>query len=435
MIGAIGVLRATFERLVAGMAAGTVLAFAGATVLAPQPARGLDWTLQGLALGGAAGLVTPALRRRRPNGAMPVSGGSNGWRDVVVTRKQVESEEITSFELKPVDGGPLPAYKPGQFLTIALTIPGQPKPVVRTYSLSDYPTGNGNPDHYRLSIKREPAPQGQDVPPGLASNFVHDHVQPGSVLQMRPPAGSFVLDTGASTPIVLISNGVGITPMIAMVQAALAQPQPRPIWFVHGCRNGRFHAFREAINDLAASHPNLKVHYAYSRPLDADRDHYHSQGYVDLALLQKLVQQPADYFLCGSAAFMDALIDGLRQAGVSETAIHFERFSRGPAAGATEAQAQPAQAQALAAATVTFARSARTATWSGDDPEQSLLSLAEAEGLEPPYACRAGVCGTCKTRLLSGEVDYLSDPSAPLEPGSVLVCISRPKSQALTLDL
>jgi hypothetical protein len=421
--------------MTAGMAAGTVTAFAGATVLAPQAATGLTWTLQGLVLGGAAGLVTPAWRRRRAKGSMPVSGAGDGWRDVVVTGKQVESEEITSIELKPVDGHPLPAYRPGQFLTIALTIPGQPRPVVRTYSLSDFPSSNGNPDHYRLSIKREPAPQGQDVPAGLASNFVHDHVQPGSVLKMRPPAGSFVLDTGATTPIVLISNGVGITPMIAMAKAALAQPQQRPIWFVHGCRNSRFHAFREAINDLAASHPNLRVHYAYSQPLDADRGHYQSQGYVDMALLQELVQQPADYFLCGSAAFMDGLIDGLRQAGVNETAIHFERFSRGPAAGATPAQPQLAQSVAMAAATVSFARSARTATWSGDDPEQSLLSLAEAEGLEPPFACRAGVCGTCKTRLLDGEVDYLSTPSATVEPGSVLVCISRPRGQALTLDL
>ena len=193
-------LRETLERLLAGMAAGTVVAFAGATVLSTQPATGLAWTLQGLVLGGAAGLVTPTLRRRRPPGPTAEPGGGNGWRDVVVTRKQAESEEITSIELKPVDGGSLPGFQPGQFLTIALTIPGQPRPVVRTYSLSDYPVAaNGSPDHYRLSIKREPAPRGQDVAPGLASNFVHDHIEPGSVLQMRPPAGSFVLDTAATT--------------------------------------------------------------------------------------------------------------------------------------------------------------------------------------------------------------------------------------------
>lgn len=426
-------LRVTLERLLAGMAAGTVVAFAGATVVLPKPATGLAWTLQGLVLGGAAGLVTPALRRRRQGGATADPGGGNGWRDLVVTHKQAESEEITSIELKPVDGGQLPGFQPGQFLTIALTIPGQPRPVVRTYSLSDYPVADAKPDHYRLSIKREPAPKGLDVAPGLASNFVHDHVELGSVLQMRPPAGRFVLDTGATTAIVLISNGVGITPMIAMAKAALAQPQPRPIWFVHGCRNGRFHAFRDAINDLAAAHPNLKVHYAYSRPLDADRGQYQSQGYVDIDLLQGLVQEPADYYLCGSAAFMDALIDGLGQAGVNERAIHFERFSRGPAA--VGARAQPPSAKGLGEASVTFARSGRTATWSGDDPEQSLLSLAEAEGLNPPYACRAGVCGTCKTGLLDGEVDYLSEPSAAVELGEVLVCISRPKGQALTLDL
>lgn len=179
-------LRASLERLLAGMAAGTVAAFSGATVLAAQPATSLGWTLQGLLLGGAAGLVSPVLRRRKPEPS-PEPESPSRWRTLVVSQKQIESEEITSFVLRSADGAALPRFLPGQFLTLELNIPGQSRAVLRTYSLSDYPLGPDEPDRYRVSIKREPAPQGQDVPPGLASNFLHDHVQVGSPLQVRPP--------------------------------------------------------------------------------------------------------------------------------------------------------------------------------------------------------------------------------------------------------
>lgn len=412
------------------MAAGTVITFSGLTFLHgtsnrdqhPSPPRSLTWVLQGMALGGAVGVVIPVLQRRRRRTATAVW---TGWREFVVTHKQRESEEISSFHLRPRDGEPLPDFRPGQFLPIELIIPGQARPVLRTYSLSDYPNGGAPPDHYRLSIKREAAPRGLDVPAGLASNFLHDHVEVGSSLRVLAPAGSFVLDTQATTPIVLISNGVGITPMIAMAKAALQQPGQRPVWFIHGCRKSQFHAFADEIADLAADHGQLYVHIVYSRPSNDDQGRYQSEGRVDGALIQRLVQGPADYFLCGSPPFMDSLITELKQAGVADSAIHFESFTRSQA---TQATGQPPSE-------VTFSRSARTATWSGEEQEQSLLSLAEAEGLEPPFACRAGVCGTCTTRLLQGEVDYLSEPSAALQPGEVLICVARPRSRTLSLDL
>jgi hypothetical protein len=450
-----GLIRQGLEAVMAGMAAGTILAFGvsslgqpGPQANAPASARGrsLSFTTGGLVLGGLAGLLHAGLgnagRRRRSQDAPTPAAFDNtwtSWREFVVSQKQAESAEITSFELQPLDGEPLPAFKPGQFLTIELHIPGQARPVLRTYSLSDYPPLGQPIKHYRLSIKREPAPKGQNVPQGLASNFLHDHVSQGSTLRVRRPAGSFVLDTSSSKPIVLISNGVGITPMIAMAKAALGQPSPRPIWFLHGCRNGPFHAFRDELASLAAAHSNLHRHIAYSRPNEEDAGHYQSEGYVDWALVRSLVDQDADYFLCGSPPFMQGLIAELRQAGIPETAIHFEMFSsRPPASSSTSEAAAEASSMAdatLASSEVTFARSGLTATWASTDPEDTLLALAETQGLEPAFACRAGVCGTCACRVLEGEVSYISEATAAVTSGSALICIAKPQGAIVKLDL
>ena len=440
---AVGMLCQRLEGVLAGMAAGAILAFAAATFGQPPAPTGaptrhgqlsLSLTTCGLALGGLAGLLSPGLlspgRRRQQGQGLSAPGAAGeawtGWRDFVVRSKYPESAEITSFELEPGDGVALPVFAPGQFLTLELPIPGQLKPVLRTYSLSDYPAPGQPISHYRLSIKREPAPKGLDVPPGLASNFLHDQVAEGSTLRVRPPAGSFVLDTSSQKPIVLISNGVGITPMVAMVKAALNQPSPRPIWFLHGCRNGAFHAFRSEITALAAAHANLHLHIAYSRPVQEDAGHYQREGYVDGALVLSLVNQDADYFLCGSPPFMQGLIAELHGAGIADSAIHFEMFSRTPGSSANSS---------TQAAEITFARSGQSATWASTDANDTLLAFAEAQGLEPPFACRAGVCGTCACRVLEGEVSYVSEPTAAVAKGSALICIARPKGSSLSLEL
>jgi len=437
-------LPAAPQALIAGLAAGTVLSFSALTALAPatgsrpaaEASSQLALTGLGGLLGGVAGLA--AVRRRHRGDAAAAAAAPRGRRELVVSRKQPETPEITSFELRPLDGQPLPAFLPGQFLTVELTIPGQAKPVLRTYSLSDWPADPGLPDHYRLSIKRQAAPAGSDLPPGLASSYLHDHVQQGTRLRVLPPAGSFVLDTTADTPIALISNGVGITPMLAMLKAALAQPRPRPIWFIHGCRDSRFHAFREEVQKLAQQHPDrLRVHVAYSRPQPGDDGLFQSQGRVDGALIQRLVGVSAQYYLCGSAGFMDDLIQHLRHSGVEKSAIRFESFSR-PSPGASEADDAGADGTSEApvpTCQVRFVRSERLATWEAAPAEQSLLELAEAEGLKPPFACRAGVCGTCATRVLNGTVSYAATPSAAVPKGSALICIAQPGSDELSLDL
>ena len=197
---------------------------------------------------------------------------------------------------------------------------------------------------------------------------------------------------------------------------------------MHGARDGSHQAFRHEVMELDEQNPHLTVHYAYSRPTAEDRGRYQSTGYVDTALLQRLVKQEAEYYLCGSPPFLQSLRDGLKQAGVAEHRIFFEVFTSSKAGaaetGASDETAEPAE--------ITFASSGQTVTWQPDDG--SILELAEANGLNPPYSCRQGICGTCMCELTEGEVEYLQPPTAEIEPGSVLICIARPKT-ALAIDV
>jgi uncharacterized protein len=338
-----------------------------------------------------------------------------------------ESGEITSFYLKPEDGDEIPSFQPGQFLTIKLEIPGQAKPVLRTYSLSDYPEPC---DTYRLSIKREPAPRDLDVPPGLSSNFMHDRVQEGSIIPAKPPSGKFVLDVRKSIPAVLVSNGVGITPMIAMAKACSRLNPSRPIWFLHGARDGRYHAFRDEVLNLTEQNPNLQVHFAYSRPRPEDEGQFHSTGYVDTALIQSLASQDAEFFLCGSPPFMNAIREGLQSWGVPDDRVYFESFMKARTAPAASVSPLPALDER---AEIVFAKSGRTLTWESE--HDSILEFAEANDLNPDYSCRAGICGTCMCRILEGEVEYQEEPTAAIAEGSVLICISKPKTARVVLEL
>ncbi|MGD1908393.1 MAG: 2Fe-2S iron-sulfur cluster-binding protein [Leptolyngbyaceae cyanobacterium] len=385
----------------------------------------------GAGLGAVLGLTVKPKADRAPAPTPTVSADGNwqGWRDFKVVRKQPESCEITSFYLEPQDGGPLPSFKPGQFLTLQLAIPGQARPVIRTYSLSDYGVGQR---YYRLSIKREGPPKGQDVPPGVASNFMHDQVEVGTVIPVKPPAGRFFLDLQGNRPVVLLSNGVGITPMLAMAKALQLQQPQRPAWFLHGARNGEFHAFRESVLAIAA--PNLAVHYRYSRPRPEDEGQYSDRGYIDADLVKSLMANhgpaDADYFMCGSPAFMDSLRVGLLAWGVPEEQIFFESFSK-PKPKAPEA-ASPSS-ETVAAAEVVFARSGKQATWTPE--EGTLLDFAEAQGLDPAFSCRAGVCLTCMCGVEAGEVSYDEPPAGTPDSGTALICVGKPNSDRIVLDL
>ena len=359
------------------------------------------------------------------------------WRNFVVDRKVKESAEITSFYLKPQDNQKLPDYKPGQFLTIKLDIPEQSRPVIRTYSISDY---NNSDNYYRLSIKRECPPKNLDVPPGVASNFMHDRIEEGSSIPCKPPNGKFYIDPQNSLPAVLISNGVGITPMIAMAKACIKAKANRHIWFLHGARNGDYHAFSNAMLELEKANSNLHLHYKYSRPRSEDEGIYHSKGYVDKELLEtKIIPEidrvcgstEAEYYLCGSPAFMDSIRTGLNELKVLEDRVFFESFSGGKTKGVTKETTN--NNGSVESAEITFAASGKTLTWQKGDG--TILEFAEANDINPDYSCRQGVCLTCMCELQEGEVEYVEEPTNEPDEGNVLICISQPKTSKVVLDL
>jgi ferredoxin-NADP reductase len=350
-------------------------------------------------------------------------GGWEGYRTFVVDRKVPESETITSFYLVPEDGGPLPPFKPGQFLTFRLDIPGQSKPLTRTYTISDRPDA----DYYRVSIKRE-------TPPGLSSNYFHDHVQPGARLCIKSPRGDFWLDPGDDTPVVLVSAGVGLTPMISMLNSIVAAGSGRPVWFIHGTRSGREHAMGEHVRSLAAERDNVHLHVRYSRPApgDIEGQNHDGTGHVTVDVLKSLLPPAAyDFYLCGPTPFMKTLYNGLLDWGVAEGRIHYEFF--GPAsvlkAGAGKAPTQITGDGSSHAFDVVFDQSGVTVAW--DPGVDSILELAEAHGLRPDYSCRSGICHTCMCKLIAGEVTYVVEPADLPDPGYVLICCSRPVSDVI----
>ena len=214
----------------------------------------------------------------------------------------------------------------------------------------------------------------------------------------------------------------------------------RRVWFIHGARNGREHAFSHHVRCLARENDNVTAHVRFSQPLSGDvqgRD-YDSQGRIDIELLKQLLPfDDYEFYLCGPPPFMKTLYCGLLSTGVAESRIHYEFF--GPASALTEetephgrAPMRPAREELAGESEVAFARSGVTVAW---DPEcETLLELAEHHGLSPDYSCRSGICRTCMCRLLDGEVEYLEEPLQPTEPGCVLICVSRPRT-SVVLDV
>ena len=368
---------------------------------------------------------------------------SNTFHTYTVTRVERESTAITSFYLKPEDAGPIQCHKAGQFLPLELDVPECDKPLKRTYTISNAPNGA----YYRLSIKRELA-AGPDLPPGLSSNYFHDHVKAGSTIRALAPRGQFTLATSSVRSVVLLSAGVGITPMLSMLEQLAKESGScgcsRQIWFIHGARSSKEHAFADEIRALARDWPCLHTHIAYSTPTadDIEGVHYDSQGRIDIALLKRLLPfDDYDFYLCGPPTFMQSLYQGLKQLNISDQRMHYEFF--GP--GATLLQDTPGTRIGLvgelenqAAVNVHFAKSDRQILW--EPAKGTLLDLAEDHGLRPAYSCRSGICGTCATRVIAGDVAYLEPPLAELEAGDALICCSYPdqtkaESDELVLDL
>ncbi len=251
-------------------------------------------------------------------------GGWNGWRDFVVERVVDESETIRSFILVPRDGGAVPRHRPGQYLGLRIDRP-EGGSLRRNYSISCAPGDRA----YRITVKRE---AGSDGPAGIVSSWLHGRAIPGTVVMLTPPAGEFILDRQSADPVVLVSGGVGFTPMMSMLETLVAEAPDRPVWYVHAALNGRVHAMREHVRALAAGSHALKTHTIYATPEAQDREgvDYDATGLLtaeDLAALTPMDR--ATYYLCGPTPFLAALVHGLARSGVPTARIRYEFF--GPA--------------------------------------------------------------------------------------------------------
>jgi len=417
------------------MTAPALLALITAALLL-QLGAGIGWVVwRRRSAAGAAALPAAAAARTGPDTAWA------GWRDFRVVHRQAEDPAASqcSFHLQPVDGLPLPAFQPGQFLTFSLDIAPAPsvgpagglapaRPVIRCYSLSDQP----DPSHYRVTVKRVPAPAGlPGCAPGLSSNHFHDRVPVGDILRLKAPAGRFFIDPDPAVPVVLVGGGIGITPMMAMLRWCLVRQPQRQLHLFYGLRNSQEHAFKPVLEAMASAHPALHLHVVYSRPADGDRpglDFQHT-GHVDIDLLRRsLPHGRHQFYVCGPPAMMQTLVPALADWGVPVADIHFEAF--GPATvllpGAADAVATAATGVELQ-----FQKTGRTLAWDGQDA--SLLDFAERHGIAVPSGCRSGGCGSCETRLLSGDVQYDHPPDHSVAPGHCLLCVGRPLSP-LVLD-
>lgn len=353
-----------------------------------------------------------------------------GYRPFKVTRRVTEEAagQVCSFHLEPQDGQALPLFRPGQFLTFRVEVPtadgSGSEQLTRCYSLSHAPRA----DFHRVSIRRVPSPPGSDLPPGRVSAYFHDRVAVGATLHVRAPSGHFYLEADDS-PIVLVAGGIGITPILSMLEWCLGHQPGREVWCFYGARNGSEAAFAAELRALAAGQPRLHLRLCFSNPLPGDRpgEDFHHQGRVDVRLFRlEMPLKPYHYYICGPSAMMADLVSGLADWGVPDARIHFEAFGPASIKGTQPAASVPDVATAAGELTVTFTRSGRQARWSA--AAGSLLEFAEAQGIAVDSGCRAGGCGACQTTIQAGEVAYRQAPDHDPEPGTCLLCVCTPKS-------
>ncbi|MBW7967823.1 MOSC and FAD-binding oxidoreductase domain-containing protein [Bradyrhizobium sp. BR 10289] len=346
-----------------------------------------------------------------------------GFRPFRVARKIAESGNVTSLILEPADGGTIATALPGQFVTVRLG----PSAMTRSYSLSR----RADVASYRISIKREAH--------GAASGYVADEIKTGDVVELGAPRGSFTLRQD-TRPVVLLSAGIGATPVLAMLHALAADGSTREVWWLHGARNGREHPFGAEVRRLLAGLARHHSHVCFSAPDPADRlgADFDSAGHLDQHLLKTLdVPRDGDFYLCGPAAFMTDLTAGLTALGVAPERIHTELFGAKPSLTPGIAAAPKVAAHLPAGVPgpgplVSFARSGLNVPWGPS--YASLLELAEACDVPVRWSCRTGVCHNCESGLVAGEVAYAPDPLDAPADGNVLICCARPRDD-IVIDL
>ena len=351
-----------------------------------------------------------------------------GFQPLRVSRIDRECVDVISLSLEPVDGRRLTTPLAGQFVVLRL----RPRPdgplLFRSYSLS----GPLSDEHYRVSVKIEPN--------GAAGSYLNGGIRAGDVLDVSEPRGSFTLQPGDG-PVVLLSGGIGATPVLAMLHALAENASPREVWWLYSARNGKSHSFATEVRQLLGMLARGRSHIWYSRPDADDRvgQDYDATGRLGMKVLQGLrVPKDGDFYLCGPATFLGDLMTGLTAWGVPADRIHSEVFSGGPSltpgvvSSPVRAPHQPAGAPG-AGPLVSFARSGLTVRWRPSE-DRSLLELAESCDVPVKWSCRTGVCHNCESGLLAGTVSYSPDPVEPPGDGSLLICCARPRTE-LVLDL
>jgi len=349
-----------------------------------------------------------------------------GFREMKVATVRKESDSVTSFLLAPIEGQPLPIAQPGQFIVLRLQVDPDKPPILRSYSLSDLPAG----DHFRISVKNEAN--------GIGSSFLCTRVRVGDVLDVSAPRGGFTLRPGKN-PVVLLSAGIGATPVMSMLHALAAERSQRQVWWIYGARNRANHPFAEESRSLLKQLPSGRSYILYSRPDSTDEMgvRFDVQGHIEPDLLEKVNVSPySDFYLCGPSSFLQNMRKGLRDWGVPAANVHTEVFGALPSItpGMARVDRTPHLPQGPQGSghSVSFARSGINVAW--DSRFGSLLELAEACDVSVRWSCRTGVCHTCMTGLIGGSVTYQPEPLERPASGNVLVCCSRPDANVI-LDL
>ena len=349
-----------------------------------------------------------------------------GFRPLRLSRKLRESDNVTSLVLEPTDGQPIAASLPGQFVVLRLG-PASAPALTRSYSLS------GPPDamSYRVSIKREVH--------GAAGAYVDDELKIGDIVPTSAARGSFTLRPG-DTPVVLLSAGIGVTPVLAMLHALAIEASTREIWWLYGARNGREHPFAKETRGLikALAHCHSRICYSSPDPGDRPALNFDAAGRLNSGVLQQLdLPRDADFYICGPQAFMSDLTVGLATSGIAPGRIHSEMFGAGPSItpGIAAAPRRPPHVPAGLSGSgplVSFTRGGLNARW--EPTFHSLLELAEACDVPVRWACRTGVCHTCETGLVAGQINYRPDPVDTPADGNMLICCARPEGD-IVVDL
>ncbi|MEM5314648.1 pyridoxamine 5'-phosphate oxidase family protein [Paraburkholderia sp. JHI869] len=355
-----------------------------------------------------------------PSPAAPNQADARAWRALRVAEVRDESPTIRSFHFEPVDNQPLAPFEAGQYLPLRIALPGSDKPLTRTYTLSAAHDA-AHPARYRISVKRD----------GAVSRWLHEHARKGSLIDTQAPRGAFKLDARSPRAIVLAAAGIGITPMLAMLDAALTREPKRRIHVFHGTRGEHERPFAAALREIERTHPNVSVHL-FDSAARHDSPDGALAGRVSIDALRRFLPfDDYDFYLCGPEAFMRDLYDGLRALNIADERIRFEAF--GPSSLKRAPGHAPVAGDATQGSPVTFARTGKTVHWA---PQQgSLLDTAERCGADAVSSCRSGMCGTCAARVLDGSVEYDEAPEFDVEPGYALICVGRPATGGVTLDL